>query len=504
MTSTKRKSFANKTQPGHFLVTSVIFSNRLTVSLAGGAVLIAFLLEMKIGTVTIGLLAALTTFLVWFGQVPGVYIMENLRKRREIALKTGLIAAACWLPILLLPLLPENTRAWVLLICVGLTSLFTAISGTAFDSYRVETVGPHNPPDAVIGAALAVTLAAAAALHVLNADHTPYAFIVLFAAVLAVNGAVLWRVSRAAEKPLAKVKEHITPLRAIAPALKDTVLRRRLSLSAGWLFILGFAAPFLTVYMLRELKLPLYWLIALEAFAWGAFFAVKRLTNAGNLRSTERWTWPAAVAALLLAAVLWLFTNTAGHIAYNLTLLILSHLLIGAGAAALMAGVNQTVSRAAPAKQRSRFQAAAAMVHSLAAAAGPLFGGLIAVLLHGQKIRLEVFWKAPEQHLQFDPIILGQWDLFFGVVLLLTLYPLLRLPALHDLPGPADTPAPAAPAPVAPARSWSTLSPVHRLTEFPLHTLDPPAPKKAVRKAKKTTAAVKKRRTKTTPKKKKP
>lgn len=72
------------------------------VTLTGGIFLVAFALQLGASNTVIGLLSAISP-LAELLQIPSIYVVDRIRKRRLIVVTASLVARLCWVPIILIP-----------------------------------------------------------------------------------------------------------------------------------------------------------------------------------------------------------------------------------------------------------------------------------------------------------------------------------------------------------------------------------------------------------------
>ena len=72
------------------------------VTLTGGIFLVAFALQLGASNTIIGLLAAIPP-LAELLQIPAVYVVDRVQKRRLVVVVASLAARLLWIPIILIP-----------------------------------------------------------------------------------------------------------------------------------------------------------------------------------------------------------------------------------------------------------------------------------------------------------------------------------------------------------------------------------------------------------------
>jgi hypothetical protein len=121
-------------------------ASQAMVTFTGGAFLVAYALKLGASNVTIGFLAAIPP-LTQLIQIPSIFLVENLRKRRAISIFGSASSRIFWLLIALSPLvLPLEAGLKFLIIAILLNGAFGAVSNSSWNSWMRDLVPQDRLP----------------------------------------------------------------------------------------------------------------------------------------------------------------------------------------------------------------------------------------------------------------------------------------------------------------------------------------------------------------------
>ncbi|HEY0418568.1 MAG TPA: MFS transporter, partial [Acetobacteraceae bacterium] len=315
--------------------------------LSGGVVLVGFAVALGAGPIGIGLLGAIPA-LGQLAQLPAVGLVERLRRRRALAVWLGLAERAVVLSLVVLPFLADKRDALLLLFAgeVAIAAL-AAMSACAWNSWMHDllarnTLGAFSARRQLWSTCTALVGGIAAGLLV---DYWPEdeklrAYAVVFAAAALCGFVSSWFLSRVPDVPMARAEAPPPLLAMIGQPFRDANFRRLILFLSSWSFSINLAAPFITVYLLQQLRFGLSTVLGL--------WVTSQLANALTVRLwgqlSDRFSNKAVLATLaplfLLCLAALPFTATPERNEFTLPLLGLVHLAMGvaAGGTALAAG----------------------------------------------------------------------------------------------------------------------------------------------------------------------
>lgn len=391
-------------------------------ALYSGVILVGFALELGATPFVIGLLAAIP-FLAQVSQLPAIALVERKRARRKITVLTVTLARFLILLLALIPLIGSQPLQLAALVAAQLAiALAGAVAGCAFNSWVHQLV-----PPAELGALFARRLfwsTVLASLGALSAgylvQHWPLpdklpAYSIAFVAA-AVAGFVSSRYLVAVPEPeMAQTGPPVPLVQLLGAPLRDGNFGSVIVFMASWNLASNLAAPFITVYLLRQLGFALgtvttLWIAgqvatALTLYLWG------RLSDRLSNKAVLRVALPAYFACLgalpftALPEVHWL----------TLPLLYLLHLVMGAAAGGITLAAGNLGLKLAPQGRATAYLAAVGLAGSLAAGLAALAGGALAGWF--QQVRL---------------LQIHHWEFLFALSFLLGFYALHRLARIRE------------------------------------------------------------------------
>lgn len=283
----------------------------LTGALSGGVVLVAFALELGAGPQAIGLLGAIP-LIAQAAQLPALFLVERWRRRKLIGIPTLTLARLVILLLAVLPMLPSSEPRLTLLllaqvlICVLSSAASCAINAWFHQLLPAAELGVFFSRRLLWATGLACvgTLAAGALVEHPPFDSRMLAFTLCFA-----GGGLAGLMSSAA---LYRCPEPVMddggPVRRMRDQLRgpfvDREFRRLLLTLASWNVASNLVAPFLTVYLMRQLGFGLSQVTAL--------WVISQVCNAATLLAWGRVSDRLSNKSVLAVAVPLYFACTLG------------------------------------------------------------------------------------------------------------------------------------------------------------------------------------------------
>ena len=409
-------------------------------ALYGGVILIGFAVELEASPFVIGLLAAIP-FLAQIAQIPGIALVERLRARRRITVVAATSARAVIFALALLPWLDDRgvQLAWLLLAQLAI-ALLGAFAACALNSWLHQLLAGEG-----LGALFSRRLFWSTAIGALAAlaagqlvEHWPWGETILaYSAVFAIAGAAGFMSSRylalTPEPEMHALGSARLPiLEMIRAPFGDGNFRNVLVFMGAWNFASNLAAPFLAVYLMRQLGYGLdtvtaLWMSsqaanALTLYLWGRIS--DRLSNKAIL-AVALPVWFASLVALPFAVL------PAPH-ALSLPLLYLLHIVMGAAGGGIALATGNLGLKLAPQPHGTPFLATLSLVGSLAAGLAAIFGGLVAQWFAEHKLALTLHWSSPAGTADVTVLQFQHWEFLFALAALLGLYVLHALSRIRE------------------------------------------------------------------------
>ncbi|MFC0677017.1 MFS transporter [Lysobacter korlensis] len=411
-------------------------------TLNSGVVLVAYALLLGASSTVIGVLAAIP-FLTQLLQAPAVILLERVRSRRLVSI-VALFMARLALPLMAVLGFMENRTLALTLLVVGETvhCAFNAVAGCAWNSWirdlvPEERMGNFFAQRTIWATVLGIvgTALAAGALHFAGPNGgggTPLAFAGLYMIGFVSSLVSTWQ--------LAKVPEPAMPapvpgrrLRALfAQPFHDPDFVRLLRFFASWQFAVNLAAPFFTVFMMRQLGFSAGFVLVMSIVSQLANIVVLRTWGRLSDRFTNKTVLTFAAPAFIACIAAMSLAGEIGGRGWTSTYLIVLHVLMGMTSAGVALASSAISMKMAPRGAATAYVATNALVTALAAGAAPLLGGLFATFFERRELRLYMDWRAPGGALELVTISIGWWQFFFLISAVFGLYSMHRLSFVRE------------------------------------------------------------------------
>jgi MFS family permease len=411
----------------------------LVGALYGGVILVGFALELGASPFYIGLLAAIP-FLSQLAQVPAVLLIERLRQRRKIAVNVVLAARLLILSLALLPWLLEGSTALGVLVAaqIGIT-LFGAVAGCSVNSWFHQLLAGQE-----LGALFARRLFWSVVLAALGAlaagylvEHWPsgervHAYSVNFAAAGIVGIMGLLFLARVPEPVMTRTGPPQPVLALLRAPFAESNFRRLIVFMASWNFASNLAAPFLTVYLLRQLDYGLDTVTALWAagqianaftlYAWGQLS--DRLSNKAIL-ATALPVYFGCLIALPVSAL------PQPH-GLTLPLLAIIHVIMGIASGGIGLATGNMGLKLAPQGKGTSYLATVSLAGSTAGGFAALGGGALAEWFSARELAFVVQWNSPARSAEVVALKFQHWEFLFAIAFSLGMYVLHALSRVRE------------------------------------------------------------------------
>lgn len=410
----------------------------LTGSLYGGVILVGFALALGAGPFHIGLLAAIP-LIAQAVQLPAIALVERVRQRRKIAVLVITGARVLILALAFLPFLSDTPTQLTLLAAAQFTiAALGSIGACSLNSWLHQLL-----PREGLGAFFAKRLFWATAIACVGTlaagqlvDHWPFepkihAYSVSFLMAGIAGFVSSWYLTRVPE-PAMHVPSHESMLARLRLPFSDANFRNFLFFMASWNVASNFAAPFLTVYLMRHLGYPLgtvttLWVTsqvanALTLYLWGRLS--DRLSNKAVL-SVAMPAWFACFFAMV-------FTAEPQRHDFTLPLLYLLHLLMGTAAGGIGLANGNIGLKLAPQGQGTAYLAAISLTGSLAGGIAPLVAGSLAQWLETAQLSVVVQWALSQPLHQLSVFTFTHYEFLFAISAAMGLYVLHRLSRVQE------------------------------------------------------------------------
>ncbi|MFC1900717.1 MFS transporter [Chloroflexota bacterium] len=395
-------------------------------SITTSGILTAFALALGADNLHIGVLAAIP-FAMQIIQIPAIWLVERVRRRKLISLLTWFPAQICWFFIALIPFylpIPSTAAISALLGILAFRGFLVAISNSAFNGWQRDLV-----PQTILGrffsrrmayatvSAAVFSLAAAFFIDYWRnsapADNAVfgYTYAILFGATFLglASPVFMALMPEPLMQPLTGTQPSIW--KQLLSPLHDQNFRRLLQFLFYWSFASNLAIPFFAVHMLQKLGLPVTWVIGLSVLS--QMFNILFLRVWGPLadRYGNKAVLSVGVSLYLMVIVGWIFTTLPDKYFFTIPLLFILHIFAGIASAAVTFTVGTIGLKLSPRGEATSYLATASLATSLGAGLGPVLGGLCADFFSVRQLNLTFTW--------IDPV--STFNLPFGIAFLLGL-----------------------------------------------------------------------------------
>lgn len=411
------------------------------VSLSAGAFMIAFALLLGASNSVIGLLVA-APFLGNIFRIPGVLVVEKVRRRRFISFLASLVSRA-WLPVFaLIPLLFATLGLSLLIVGIFLSGAIAAFSNSAWSSWMRDLVpdeirGRFFSRRLVLSFALAMPLSLAAGRFIdfWKAQFPAQAalgYSILFLVAFGFGTAGVLALRATPEPPMGKPSGKVSFGEIMRSPFKDENFKKMLGFTTVWALAFNFAIPFFVVYMLKRIGLSLTMVILFSVIS--QLFNILFLQIWGPLtdKFSNKSVMQVSGGLFLISVIIWPFTTLPEVHVATLPLLGLIHMLLGIAMAGVSIASFNIAFKLAPPGDATKYLAVNGALVSLGMGVGPILGGLLADVLAFMELSLIFRWLIPEEGWTAYLLSFRELDFLFFVAFILGFYALHRLSLVHE------------------------------------------------------------------------
>lgn len=408
-------------------------------ALTGGAVLTALGLHLGASNLTIGVLAS-APFITQLLQVPGVVLVERTRQRKRIAVLSSVIGRLMLIVMGLTALWPGNLALVTVTLAQFTICAAGAIGGCAWNSW-VRDLAPQQRLGEIFAkrnmwtaaVALIASMAAAAVLALTEAgsNQRGLAFTTMFFIGCAGGLISAWIVARMPEPEMPPTPERFSLIALVALPLRDANFVRLMRFVVSWQAAANFAAPFLTVFMVRQLGLGVELALIMGAVSQLANVAVLRSWGHLSDRYANKSVLQFCAPLSIVATMAMVGVSQIQSEAVVIGALVVLHAVLGAAVAGITLCSANIALKLSPRGTATAYLAANAMASALAAGLAPIAGGLLADFFGARQFLLTLQWTSPDGDWSF-PVTIHHWDFYFLISGAIGLYALHRLSLVRE------------------------------------------------------------------------
>jgi hypothetical protein len=411
-------------------------------TLAVGAILTAFAIQLGASNFLIGMLAAIP-HLSQLAQLPAMFTVDRVKSRRAVYTWSGYVARPMFLVIGLTVFLPSPEPALaVVVVAFTIRYVAGAYLSCAWNTWMRDLV-----PDEVmgkvfgerqkkmIGIGMVVSLLAAGFIDLWGRfvpwDES-YAFGIVY--TLAFFGGMY---SVMASRHISDVpaKPHDVAVHLLArlrEPFRHKNFRRLMVFHGSWNFAVNLAAPFFTVHMLRTMNLDLIIVIGLATLSQlAAYFTVSHWGDVAD-RFSNKAVLRVCAPLFIGCIFLWTFTTMPDMHVLTYPLLVLIHLATGLSNAGVTLASGNISLKLAPKGNATAYLATSSMVNATAAGTAAMVGGLTADLFASTELSFILRWHSEHAAAEFNALDFTHWDFFFFFATAIGMYALHRLSLVQE------------------------------------------------------------------------
>lgn len=411
----------------------------LAGSLYGGVILIGFALELGASPSVVGLLAAIP-LLAQAAQLPGIALVERLRRRRAITVIAVTVARTIILSLAAVPFVPDRTTqvALVVVAQVAITVL-GALAGCSLNSWLhqllpKEGLGAFFARRLFWGTAVGGAGALVAGLLVDNwpGDERIEAYSVAFVAASIAGFVSSFFLARVPEPLMHWTGPDQSITARIAAPFRDGSFRPLILLMGAWNFASNIAAPFVAVFLLQQLGYGLSTVTtlaissqvsnALTLYLWG------RVSDKLSNKAILAVALPVYFASLFGLA----FVAVPEANAATLPLLYLVHVVMGAAAGGIGLATGNLGLKLAPAGHGTAYLASVSLTGAAAGGTAPMLGGVLADWFAARELAFRVEWVSPVRTSDITVLQFQHWEFLFAISAAAGLYVMHRLTSIQE------------------------------------------------------------------------
>ncbi len=416
-------------------------------SITTSGFLAAFALALGANNLQIGILAALP-FAMQIVQIPSIWLVEKIRRRKAIAVLSWFPAQLLWIPMALIPLfmdVPGKGPITLLLVLMTMRGVLAAVCATAWNGWIRDLV-PQNilgrffSRRLILATVLGMVFSFGAAFFVDYWSHISgdgntlmgYVIVILFGAVfLGLASPVFMSLIAEPLMQPAPIPQPSLRKRLTMP-LKDKNYSRLLMFLSLWGFASNLPVPFFAVYMLVWLQFPLAWVIGLSILSQSFNILFLRLWGRYTDRFGAKAVISFCVSIYLLVIFGWVFTTMPDRYVLTVPLLIVLHVFFGIATAGINIAVSTIGWKLAPRNETTTYLAGASLAVNVGAGIGPLVGGFLADFFVGRQLNLTFSWISPGTTVDIPAMSIIGYDFLFIIAVIYGLLTLSLLKAVNE------------------------------------------------------------------------
>jgi MFS family permease len=399
-------------------------------SITTSGFLAAFALALGANNLQIGILAAIP-FIMQIVQIPSIWLVEKIRRRKAIAVLSWFPAQLLWIPMALIPYfmdIPSPGAISLLLLLMSCRGLLSAVCTTAWNGWIRDLIpqkilGRFFSRRLMLATVMGMVFSLGAAFFVDYWESITtggdvihgYTYVLIFGAIFL--GLVSPILMSLIPEPLMQPPPAPQPSleQRLAAPLKDRNYRRLLIFLLIWGFASNLAIPFFAVYMLVRLGFPLALVIGFSILSQVFNIIFLRVWGRYVDRFGSKVILSICASLYLLVIFGWIFTTMPERYFLTIPLLVVLHIFAGVATAGVNLAVATIGLKLSPKGESTSYLAGASLATSIGAGLGPLCGGLLADFFATRQLNLTFTWVSPDTFVQMPALSIIGYDFLFGI-----------------------------------------------------------------------------------------
>jgi MFS family permease len=203
--------------------------------------------------------------------------------------------------------------------------------------------------------------------------------------------------------------------------LRDRNFRKLLIFNSAWVFAIYIATPFMSVFLLKGLGLPVSYLIILAVIS--QLISISTLPAWGKFsdRYSNKTILGISTPIYVVTIAGWCFVGIYSHEYMNLALLLGIYIVSGIATAGTNLSLTNIGLKLAPREDAIVYLSVKNTITAIFSSLAPIIGGILADYFMNIKLTVSVQWNSPHLDKIFQLLALHEWNFLFAISALLAL-----------------------------------------------------------------------------------
>ena len=411
------------------------------VSLLGGPFLAGFLVALGASNFWIGVASGIPPLAQLF-QLPAIWLVERIRKRRLICVVASFLSRIIWLlPIIASFFGSKEFFLPLILFTIFWQASLAAVSGASWNSWMRDLIpskimGKFFSRRMQLSTIMGTFVVVTGGFFIDNYERIVsisklHAYIAVFSIGLILGLWGIFFLAKTPEPPMAPPLPESFIKKLIKP-LKDNEYRKVIGFLGLWNFSINLANPFFVVYMLKRLDYSFGMVIIMTVISQVANILAFPIWGKLSDRFSNKMVLVVVAPLFLIVILLWPFTTLPQPHILTLPLLVIIHILGGFSTAGItLAGANIAL-KLAPQGQATSYLALSSVVNSLSMFIAPIIGGGIAQYFADRELSMTLYWKSPTTQFSIHTLYFRELDFLFFIAALVGYFSLHLLTLIKE------------------------------------------------------------------------